>query len=102
MDLTSNPFQDILGRVTPSEPITGTAGGGVVTVTLEGARRLTSVKLTPEAFSDREMLEDLIVAAVNDALQQASEQTKTTASRLLEQLTGVPGGALPPTGEDPS
>lgn len=58
-----------------SAELTGSAGGGLVTVTLTGKKKLTAVAIKPEAVDpdDIEMLEDLIVAAFNDALGQVEE-----------------------------
>ena len=55
---------------------TATVGGGVVSATVKGTNSLLSVKISPEAMDpdDVEMLEDLIVAAVNEALKQAENE----------------------------
>ncbi len=55
--------------------LTGSAGGDMVTVTLNGKKKMLSVKIKPEAVDpdDLEMLEDLILAAYNDAEEQADE-----------------------------
>lgn len=65
--------------------VEGTAGGELVTVTLNGKKRLLAVNIAPEAIDpdDIEMLEDLIIAAYNDAYEQAEE--------LEKEL--MPGGA---------
>lgn len=58
--------------------IEGKAGGGMVAVTMNGKKRLTAVTIDPEAVDtdDIEMLEDLILAAYNDAYAKAEEQEK--------------------------
>jgi len=55
--------------------VEGSAGGGLVTVTLNGKKTMLGVKIKPEAVDpdDLEMLEDLILAAYNDAAEQADE-----------------------------
>ena len=55
--------------------LTGTAGGGMVEVTVNGQRTVLSVKIKPEACDpeDVEMLEDLVLAAINDACAKAEE-----------------------------
>ena len=55
--------------------ITGTAGGGMVTVVVDGHKNIRSISIKPEAVDpdDIEMLEDLIVAALNEANGQAEE-----------------------------
>ena len=58
--------------------VEGSAGGGIVTVTANGKGRIKSIKIDPVAVDKRdvEMLEDLVVAGVNDALRRASELMK--------------------------
>lgn len=72
--------------------VEGTAGGGVVTATANGQRALLSVKIDPSAVDpdDVEMLEDLILAAVQDAMEKAS----ALAEDKMGALTGgmmIPG-----------
>ena len=68
---------------------TATAGGGAVEVKMSGKKELLSVKLTEEVVDpdDIEMLEDLIVAAVNEAIRAVDED----ASKTMGQLTGGMG-----------
>ena len=72
---------------------TATAGGGAVSVTVSGKKEVTAVKLTEEVVDpdDIEMLEDLIVAATNEALRQIDEATGSAMSKL----TGGMGGGMP-------
>jgi DNA-binding YbaB/EbfC family protein len=72
---------------------TATAGGSAVTVKVNGKREVISVTIAPEAVDpdDVEMLQDLIVAAVNQALQQAEDDTASE----MQKLTGGIGGGLP-------
>ena len=67
--------------------VDATAGGGMVTVTMSGTKQLLSLKIDPEVVSkdDLEMLQDLIVAAINDAARKVDEQ-------LGEQMSGLMGG----------
>jgi nucleoid-associated protein EbfC len=67
--------------------VEGNAGGGMVTVVVNGAKQVQSLKIDPEVVSkeDVEMLQDLIVAAINDAHRKADDEM---ASRM--------GGMLPP------
>lgn len=73
----------------------GTAGGGAVTVKVSGKKEIVSVKLSEEVVDpdDIEMLEDLIVAATNEALRQMESES----SQVMESLTGGLGlgGGLP-------
>ena len=73
-----------------------TAGGGAVKVTVTGKREVTKVELSPEAVDpdDIEMLQDLIVAAVNEALRQVDEANASNMSKLSGGLGGALGGAL--------
>lgn len=75
-----------------TKTFTGTAGGNAVTVTVNGDNKLTAVKIDAEVMKagDTEMLQDLIVAAANDALKTAKE----TSSKEMEKVTGglnIPG-----------
>ena len=64
-----------------------TAGGGMVTVTMNGAKQVLALKIDPEAVSkeDVEMLQDLILAAINDAARKVDDQ-------LGQQMSGMMGG----------
>ncbi len=72
--------------------VEATAGGGMVTVTVNGTKQLQSIKLDPEVVSkdDVEMLQDLIVAAVNDAGRKVDEQLGQSMSGLMGGLK-IPG-----------
>ena len=76
-----------------SKEFTATAGGGAVSVTVTGNREVTKVSLKEEVGDpdDIEMLEDLVVAAVNEALRQVDEAS--TAG--MGNLAGGLGGAVP-------
>ena len=64
------------------------AGGGVVTATVSGKKELVSVAIDPEAVDpdDVEMLQDLIVAAVNEALRKVNEDAASQMSKLTGGL----------------
>ena len=64
------------------------AGGGVVTAVVSGKKELTQVTIDPEAVDpdDVEMLQDLIVAAVNEAMRKATEDAASSMSRLTGGL----------------
>ena len=72
---------------------TATAGGGAVEVTVSGKREIVKVKRSEEAVDpdDVEMLEDLIVAATNEALRQAEEAAASAMSALTGGLGGLGG-----------
>lgn len=74
------------------EKVTGSAGGGMVEVDMDGHQNVQAVRLKPEVVDpdDVEMLQDLLLAAINDA----SEKAKTLAEERMGGLTG--GLDLPP------
>ena len=77
-----------------TKEFTATAGGGAVEVTVTGKREVTKVKLAEEVVDpdDIEMLEDLIVAATNEALRQVEEESGAAMSKLTGGLgSGMPG-----------
>lgn len=70
--------------------VEGTAGGGAVTVTMNGHRDIQAIKLSPEIVDpdDVEMLQDLILAAINDGVRLANELQE---ERLGPLAKGMPG-----------
>jgi DNA-binding YbaB/EbfC family protein len=80
-------MQERLQKQMAETKVEATAGGGMVTVVMNGAKQLLSLKIDPEAVSkdDVEMLQDLILAAVNDAQRKVDEA-------LQQQMGGMMGG----------
>src|SRR5258707_8697382 len=80
-------MQDRVQKQMADLRVEGNAGGGMVTVVVNGAKQVQSLKIDPEVVSkdDVEMLQDLIVAAINDAHRKADEE-------MAQQM----GGMLPP------
>ena len=72
--------------------VEATAGGGMVTVVMSGAKQLLSITIDPEVVSrdDVEMLQDMIVAAINDANRKVDEQLGHSMSGLMGGLK-IPG-----------
>ena len=72
--------------------VEATAGGGMVTVVMNGTKQVQSIALDPEVVSkdDVEMLQDLIVAALNDANRKVDEQLGQSMSGLMGGLK-IPG-----------
>lgn len=70
--------------------VTATAGGGAVEITMTGKKEITKVKLSEEVVDpdDIEMLEDLIMAATNEAIRQVEE----LSSQIMGNITGGLGG----------
>jgi DNA-binding YbaB/EbfC family protein len=76
------------------ETVEATAGGGMITVTATGNGEIKQIKIDPKAIdaNDPEMLEDLVVAAVNEALRSAQSLVQ---SKLGPALGGLEGLGLP-------
>ena len=80
-------MQERLQRQMAEMRVEATAGGGMVTVTVSGNKQVVGLKIDPEVVSkeDVEMLQDLIVAAINDAHRKVDEA-------LASQMQGMMGG----------
>ena len=72
--------------------VEGAAGGGMVTVVVNGHKQVESLKIDPESVSkdDVEMLQDLLVAAINDALRKVDDELKSKVGGIMSGL-GLPG-----------
>jgi len=70
--------------------VEGSAGGGMVKIEMDGQHNVLAVKIEPQIFEEKDvsMLEDLIVAAFNDANKKLLEKSQTT----LKSITGLPIG----------
>jgi nucleoid-associated protein EbfC len=69
----------------------GTAGGGMVAVKIDGHKNVLAVKIDPEVAGDVEMLQDLVLAACNDAIKKVDEESQRKMSGMLGGL-GLPPG----------
>jgi DNA-binding YbaB/EbfC family protein len=71
------------------------AGGGMVTVKANGKREIISIELDRDVIDpdDKEMIEDLVVAGVNKALEKAEEASKAKMQEVYKDI--LPGGGLP-------
>ena len=80
-------MQERLQRQMAELRVEGNAGGGMVTAVVNGAKQVQSLKIDPEVVSkdDVEMLQDMIIAAINDAQRKADEA-------MAEQMGGMMGG----------
>ena len=76
-----------------TKEFTATAGGGAVEATVSGTKKVLSLKLDEEAVDpdDVEMLEDLIVAALNEALEKVDAESSSAMSKLTSGM----GGGMP-------
>ncbi len=83
-------------RELETKEVTAAAGGGVVEVTVSGKKEITKIKIDPEAVDpdDVEMLEDLIMAACNEALRKMDEESQASMSKITGGLGGL-GAGLP-------
>ncbi len=72
--------------------VQGTAGGGVITITANGQKEILSVEIKPEAVDpdDIEMLQDLVLTAINDTLKQVDELVNKDMGRFTGGLN-IPG-----------
>lgn len=77
-----------------SKEFTASAGGGAVEVTVSGKKEVLSVKLSEEVVDpdDIEMLQDLIVAATNEALRKMEEESQSQMSKITGGFGGMGGG----------
>ena len=80
-------MQEKLQKQMEATVVDATAGGGMVSVKMNGQKHLLSIQIDPEVFAggDRDMLQDLIVAAVNEGIRKVDEA-------LAGQLGGLTGG----------
>jgi DNA-binding YbaB/EbfC family protein len=75
-------FQEKLGGI----KITGTAGGGMAEIDMNGKMEVLDVRIAQEAMEDREMLQDLVTAAFNNALEKIREEINSEMGGM------IPGG----------
>ena len=89
-------MQDRMSKVQTeleTERVEASAGGGAVRAVASGTQRLVSVTIDPEAASDTEMLQDLVVAAVNEAMEK-SKQLAASKMQAVASGLGLPPGLL--------
>ncbi len=75
--------------------VKGQAGGGLVEVTMSGRHEVRQVRIDESISDDREMVEDLVAAAVNDAVNRVQEASQEKMSSLAGGLPIPPGFTLP-------
>jgi len=71
--------------------VEASAGGGMVTVQMDGQKNLLAVKIDPEVAGDVEMLQDMIVAAANEAIKKVDDEVKQKMGGMLGGM-GLPPG----------
>ena len=86
-------MQEQLQKQMTALRVEGNAGGGMVTVVVNGAKQVQSLTIDPEVVSkeDVEMLQDLIVAAINDAHRKADEAMQQNMGGMLPPGLKLPG-----------
>ena len=82
-------FQEKLGAIM----VTGSAGGGMAEVDLNGKMEVLALRIAPEAMEDgdRELLQDLITAAFNNAMEKIREAISQEMGAMIPGLQGIPG-----------
>lgn len=73
---------------------TGAAGGGAVSITCNGKYEFSKVQISPDALGDKDMLEDLVLTALKDAVQKVSSQMEDRMKAVTAGLN-IPGLNLP-------
>ena len=75
--------------------VTGEAAGGLVKVTMTGKHAVNRVEIDDSLLDDREMLEDIVTAAVNDAVNRITTQTQERMANMTAGINLPPGMKLP-------
>ena len=89
-------MQDRMNKVQQeleTETVQATAGGGAVTAVVTGTQKVVSISIDPAATEDREMLQDLVVAAVNEGIEK-SKQLAASKMQSVAAGLGLPPGLL--------
>ena len=90
-------LQEDLQQQVNSVHVDASAGGGMVTVKMNGQKQVTEVRVEPDVFKskDQEMLQDLIRAAVNEASRRVDEELANQMKSLTGNLPGLAGLKIP-------
>jgi DNA-binding YbaB/EbfC family protein len=90
-------MQENLQRQVESVHVEATAGGGMVTVKMNGQKQLTEIHIDPEVFSgrDQELMQDLVRAAVNEAGRRVDEELTSQMKHLTGGIPGLAGLKIP-------
>jgi nucleoid-associated protein EbfC len=89
--------QETLEKQIGEISVEATAGGGMVSVKMNGQKQLTEVKIESDVFKgkDQEMLQELILAAVNDAARRVDEELSKQVKELSGGMPGLAGLKIP-------
>ena len=90
-------LQEDLQRQVNAVTVEASAGGGMVTVKMNGQKQVLDVRIEPEVFAgkDVEMLQDLIRAAVNEAVRRVDEELASQMKNLAGSVPGMAGLKIP-------
>jgi DNA-binding YbaB/EbfC family protein len=90
-------LQEDLQQQVNSVHVEASAGGGMVTVKMNGQKQVTEVRIEPEVFKskDQEMLQELVRAAVNEASRRVDEELANQVKSLTGNLPGLAGLKIP-------
>lgn len=90
-------MQESLQQQVNSVNVEASAGGGMVVIQMNGQKIVTSVKIEPEVFAgkDQEMLQDLILAAFNDASRRVDDELARQVKNLSGNIPGLAGMKIP-------
>ena len=89
--------QEDLQRQVNTVAVEASAGGGMVTVKMNGQKQVLEVRIEPDVFAskDQEMLQDLIRAAVNEASRRVDDELADQMKSLAGGIPGIPGMKMP-------
>ena len=90
-------LQEDLQRQVNSVTVEASAGGGMVTVKMNGQKQIVDVRIEPEVFAskDQEMLQDLVRAAVNEASRRVDDELANQMKSLAGNMPGMAGLKIP-------
>jgi nucleoid-associated protein EbfC len=90
-------MQENLQKQIETVQVEASAGGGMVTVKMNGQKQLTEVRIDPEVFAgkDQELLQDLVRAAVNEASRRVDEELTNQVKTLAGGIPGMAGMKIP-------
>ena len=90
-------MQENLQKQVENVHVEASAGGGMVTVRMNGQKQLTEIRIDPEIFAgkDQELLQDLVRAALNEAGRRVDEELTTQMKSLTNGVPGMAGLQIP-------
>ncbi len=90
-------MQENLQQQVDAVHVEASAGGGMVTVKMNGQKQVTELRIEPEVFAakDAELVQDLVRAAVNDAVRRVDEELASQVKGIAGGLPGIAGLKIP-------